>query len=359
MLICAAGDCHGQLTALYEGVERLESEVERRVDVVLQVGDLGVWPSDGKLDRATRARRGIGEFREWYRISRPVPRKTIFIAGNHEDFDFLRTHQGQEILPGLTFLAWGQTIDVGGATQSLKVGGVGGCSGPSDYEKLQLTGRTRRHYLKRELAELANNAVGTLDVLLLHDAPAGRIVRMHSTRNPSPGLTSESQGLVELISAIRPRICLTGHLHMRSERLVAGVRTVGLNRIPHRGSLLLLDFPAEGGEPRQLAEIGGCSSEPRSPDVVLHPPDPLCAELQRLLEAWAIRVRGSGTPDRGQRLAFHRKFADHSWFALLMPAFKGDELASRIPRVSPAERAALIEGLRDGGDPPPQAGTRQ
>ena len=43
MLICAAGDCHGNLSALYEAVRTMERQVERQVDLVLQVGDLGAW----------------------------------------------------------------------------------------------------------------------------------------------------------------------------------------------------------------------------------------------------------------------------------------------------------------------------
>jgi hypothetical protein len=120
--------------------------------------------------------------------------------------------------------------------------------------------------------------------------------------------------------------------------------------VPHRGSLLLLEFPLERGEPRQLAELGGRSTEPRSPDVVLHPPDPVCAELQRVLEEWAVRFRGPDNPSREERKAFHREFSGHPWFDLLMPAFRGAELPSTILDIVPAaERTALLGSFRDGG----------
>jgi hypothetical protein len=350
MLVCAAGDCHGKLSALYDGVQRLECEVGQEVDLVLQVGDLGVWPDPKCLDVATRAHGGAGEFQDWYLAARPVPRKTIFIAGNHEDFRFLQTHPGQELLPGLTFLPWGETIEIAGETRSLKIGGIGGCFSPSFFDRPQLAGRRRRHYLKRELVQLEHKAAGVLDVLLLHDAPAGRVIAMNNLNHRPRGGTSESQGLAELISAIQPSICLTGHLHIRSERLVAGVLTVGLNMVPHRGSLLLLDFPLERGEPRQLAELGGRLTEPRSPDVALHPPDPSVAELQRVLEEWAIRFRGPDNPSREERKEFHREFSGHPWFDLLMPAFRGAELPSTILDIVPAaERTELLESFRDRG----------
>ena len=54
MLVCVAGDTHGELGRLYQIVDVLERQAGRAVDVVLQVGDFGVWPDPNRLDEATR-----------------------------------------------------------------------------------------------------------------------------------------------------------------------------------------------------------------------------------------------------------------------------------------------------------------
>ncbi|MBN1669661.1 MAG: hypothetical protein JXR37_01425 [Kiritimatiellae bacterium] len=82
-LICAMGDCHGLLADMYRIVEELEDEVGRRADLVLQIGDLGVWPDPARLDRATLKHGESGEFRRWLREGRPVPRVFSEYADGH------------------------------------------------------------------------------------------------------------------------------------------------------------------------------------------------------------------------------------------------------------------------------------
>ena len=60
-LICAVGDVHGHIDAMYRIVDELERELERVVDLVLQVGDFGIWPDPQRLDEATRRHGGAGK----------------------------------------------------------------------------------------------------------------------------------------------------------------------------------------------------------------------------------------------------------------------------------------------------------
>ena len=87
--MCAVGDAHGHLDDMYEIVAALEQQLERQVDLVVQVGDFGVWPNPDKLDEATRRHGGAGDFPRWLAERRAAPRPTLFIPGNHEDFDAL------------------------------------------------------------------------------------------------------------------------------------------------------------------------------------------------------------------------------------------------------------------------------
>ena len=67
MLICAAGDTHGDLDKLYADVIAFENDVSSRLgnatrfDYVLHVGDFGVWPDPSRIDKATRRHDGAGD----------------------------------------------------------------------------------------------------------------------------------------------------------------------------------------------------------------------------------------------------------------------------------------------------------
>jgi hypothetical protein len=64
-----------------------------------------------------------------------APRKTIFVKGNHEDFVWLDSQDREEILPGLFYLRNGRAMNLGKGRAYVRVGGMGGCFGPSDYER--------------------------------------------------------------------------------------------------------------------------------------------------------------------------------------------------------------------------------
>lgn len=108
MILCAAGDTHGGLQQLYDDVLSFEA--------ALHVGDFGVWPDPDRVDRATRQHDGAGDFPTWHVAGRAVPRKTMFIKGNHEDFVWPDAQEDRELLPGLFYLSNGSTFDLGGVT---------------------------------------------------------------------------------------------------------------------------------------------------------------------------------------------------------------------------------------------------
>ena len=171
MILCVGGDIHGALDRFFSDVLAFEAALGVRFEVVLHVGDFGVWPDPERIDRATREHDGAGDFPAWFAEGRAAPRPTVFIVGNHEDFTWLAERKGKEILPGLTYLPNGQTIDLG--EQRVRVGGLGGCYGPRDYERQvrDLQGYEKRHYTRDEVERLG--ARDGIDILLLHDAPAG------------------------------------------------------------------------------------------------------------------------------------------------------------------------------------------
>jgi len=258
MLLCAAGDTHGALDRLYRDVLAFEADLGARFDQVLHVGDLGVWPDATHIDKATRNHEGAGDFPAWYTDQRGVPRPTVFIKGNHEDFDWLAERRRQrelEVLPGLTYLPSGEVLDVEVDGARCRVGGIGGCHGPANYVRRasNLQGRAQRHFTHDEVEALASR--GRVDILLLHDAPASvEFTWRRRDGSVRRRYASEAQGLADVVAATRPLVCLFGHHHTRLDATVAGVSCIGLNKAPFPGSLVALEVEPRARQFRVMGE---------------------------------------------------------------------------------------------------------
>ncbi len=239
MYICVAGDIHGALDLLYEDVLALESRLGITFDWVLQVGDFGVWPDPERIDKASRKHEGAGDFSRWLSQGKAAPRRTLFIKGNHEDFEWLDSRASNEVLPNLFYLRNGRTFDLGGFI----VGGIGGCYGPSNYERpaVSLQGYARRHYTSDDIARLisAHHVGPGIDFLLTHDAPTGVVFPTH---RQGRNWASTALGLGDLVRAIKPLMCFFGHHHTRLNANIHGVSCVGLNKIRRPGHLLTLNL---------------------------------------------------------------------------------------------------------------------
>lgn len=134
-----------------------------------------------------------------------------------------------EVAPDLIYLRNGCRIDLASVSGGrIRVGGIGGCYGPSDYsrESKGLQGYAKRHYTYDEVDKLGRT--GPLDILLTHDAPKG--IRFRHRRREA-GYVSEAAGLDVLLGRVQPLVCFFGHHHARVDAEVAGVRCIGLNKI--------------------------------------------------------------------------------------------------------------------------------
>ncbi len=251
MFICAAGDIHGALDRMYADILAFEETLSRRFDWVLHVGDFGIWPDPKKVDRATAKHDGAGDFPRWVQEHKSAPRKTLFIKGNHEDFDWLAAQRGSEVLPNLHYLRNGHVFEITANGEALGVGGIGGCFGPSNYQRASanLYGSARRHYARDEIEKLFN--VGGLDVIMTHDAPAG--VRFERALKQG-GFLSEAVGLDELLARTQPRVCFFGHHHVRLDSEVGGVPCIGLNKVAMSGNLVAIEMTPQGREYSVLGE---------------------------------------------------------------------------------------------------------
>ncbi len=251
MIICAAGDIHGALDRMYDQVLAFEVALGVRFAWILHVGDFGVWPDPDRVDGATRRHDGAGDFPLWVAEQREAPRPTLFIKGNHENFVWLDSQPSTEVLPGLHYLRNGQVHELIASDEVLRVGGIGGCFGPSNFQRPSgtLQGYAKRHYTRDEIDTLG--AHSDLDIVLTHDAPAGIQFERHRR---GAGFVSEAAGLDHLLALTQPRVCFFGHHHTRVDGKVAGVHCVGLNKGPHPGCLVAFEMKQGESSWRTLGE---------------------------------------------------------------------------------------------------------
>ena len=203
MNIFIAGDTHGEITALYERIFKLEERLGITADWVLQTGNLGVWPDPNRIDRATRNHGGDVDFFRYYLESRAVPRPTVFVAGKHEDHRWMnfRFSKGQlELLPNLHWLLNGYRTHISNE-EDVSVVGLGKVFSPVSYiSSITPKGKALSHYRKAEIDKAC--AHGPTDILLCHEAG-------HGTK--LGGRMSVSEGINKLCWALRPKVMIHGH----------------------------------------------------------------------------------------------------------------------------------------------------
>jgi len=215
--IAFLGDVHGCALHALAGIVALQRHRQVALDAVIQVGDLGAFPS--------RDRHHASD--EWYvahnpaqaeifRVLDPDARLTDAldrchdllgdvpvraISGNHEDHDWLaarhRAHRDAPVVPidplgTLHHVADGTVLELAG----LAVAFLGGIDAPG-----------RRYDLDAAAIDtLLALEPGSVDVLVTHDGPWAMC------RNWQ-GRIQGSRRLTALIERLRPRIHVSGHYH--------------------------------------------------------------------------------------------------------------------------------------------------
>jgi hypothetical protein len=222
------------------GLERSATRSEPRAS---RGGSPG--PRQRSQSAAPPGRGGFGE----EAIREAPPAACAAPRGNHEDFTWLEEQREAgvlEVLPGLRYLPNGEVTAIEADGEGLSVGGIGGCFGSSDYERpaSSLQSWAQRHFTRDEVWRLTGH--GHLDVLLLHDAPAGvAFTWRRKDGSVRCRYEREAEGLRQALLATKPILCLFGHYHTRLDAVVEGVPCLGLNKVPYPGSLVALDIDVE------------------------------------------------------------------------------------------------------------------
>jgi len=253
--IAVAGDVHGHIDALVAAQRRQERALGLRLEAVLQVGDFE--PHRHVDDLASlpvplRHRR-LGDFPAYHGGRERLPWPLYFIAGNHEPFAFLeRLPQGGRVAANCHYLGRVGERRVAG----LRVVGLSGIHCPEHYHQARSGPPfASQHELRRAACFRAEEVaaavrLGSCDILLLHDWPAGSLdpADLQGLQERRPSLDPQRLGSAparELLSALRPRLLCCGHLHLPWDSVLRhedGDRTrfCALARAEQRGGIRIV-----------------------------------------------------------------------------------------------------------------------
>ncbi len=189
MNIAIFADVHGRILLALKLCARWQQETGEALDLILQAGDMGIYPSMDRLDSATlryaqREPTELGFMQDFRKRDDASPVAAtfaaldcpfVFVRGNHEDQDYLDRLERAASGPTFAVDAYGRLLCLktgeplvvtGRDGSSLSVLGIGRIGPTSERQRVIKD----THIQPAETAKLGR-VKGHTDVLLTHDAP--------------------------------------------------------------------------------------------------------------------------------------------------------------------------------------------
>ena len=224
-MIAIFGDIHGHQDLMVQAVLRWQEKTGDRINWILCVGDFQSLrdETDMRAMACPAKYQHIGDYPAYHTGQKTFPAEVIFIGGNHEAYNWLETMpDGGYLNPTCYYLGrWGVIERLG-----LRIGGLTGNYSPKAYlsgrrpvdytDPAVLASEKRKkqstYFTRPEVEALAEQ--GPIDLLLLHDWPAGLPELV------APGTTEGSarddvgnDPTRWLLEQLRPRWAFCGHMH--------------------------------------------------------------------------------------------------------------------------------------------------
>ena len=241
------GDVHGQLDRMYRDVSDIEKARGINIDAICQLGDFQAIRNEEDLNhlRMPLRHRKTGDFPRYYQDS-CVPKRTLFIGGNHENDVWISQHpEGTKLIRDLSYLGRSGTMDVGG----VKVGWISG-----NYSPVEYSSAGRKKYCHFTAEDIDKIWARDIDILLLHDWPSIRALQKHVVESSvSDSAAFEyairrdwgSSPLYELLCQVKPHYVFCGHMHvpLKLEARIGDstVKFVSLARVGDKDAIGVLD----------------------------------------------------------------------------------------------------------------------
>lgn len=238
MYLAIFGDVHGSLDDMFFYCVQWEKMSGEKITAILQTGDLGVFPHEEALDKATRkhARKDPRELgcKSYILGKKEASHLTIFVRGNHEDFDFLASHENSFIDPfrKLYYLASGNIFFLESEDHKITVSGLGGIFYKGDNPEKKKRNLGRKYFSDEECERLLSLKPQKIDILLFHEAPRGYGLE----NNPNTG----ADEVTLIIEHLQPRFAFFGHYsHPPQPFYIGRTLCIGMNnpqakRLPGR-----------------------------------------------------------------------------------------------------------------------------
>ncbi|GAA4632955.1 hypothetical protein GCM10023196_068560 [Actinoallomurus vinaceus] len=212
MKVAFFGDVHGCVLHALGAAVTLARHRGIQLDAVIQVGDLGAFPSPERWDEASRRFGADNPAQsDFFRLLAPSPRLAegvrlalreippfLFVSGNHEDHQWLAGlhHAADSPVTPVDPLGAYRHVTCGHITEvaGQRVAFLGKIEWPGSMD-----------FDDDAYTRLLALEPGSVDILVTHDGPYG----MSSWR----GTTQGSRKLTELIERLQPRLHISGHYH--------------------------------------------------------------------------------------------------------------------------------------------------
>ena len=235
------GDIHGDLDTMYENAQNWEKEHDKSIDLIVQVGDFEVIRSENDLKFVIGPKkyRKLGDFHKYHSGDKEAPIKTLFIGGNHEDYDFLDQFiDGVEVAQDIAYLGRSGVIEAYG----LKIGFLSGIDNGNKLDPIRKfnkkdgnlhSNKTRRkaiYFTQEDIDKIYGKEV---DILVTHD-PAKHLIY---GRDVTP--------VDHLLLSMKPKYFFAGHMHLpKSKTIEYDGGTIQANVLAHvnvEGSHIVLN----------------------------------------------------------------------------------------------------------------------
>ncbi len=213
--IAIVGDVHGHWNLVYDKLGK------DNIELILQLGDTGIFSSLDTAKRINRHHETPLDFFPYLYVDKQIPIQTLFIRGNHEDFDFLDQYKGE--IPNLEYLAQGSVISI----DCIRFGVLGGNYSPKYFTSTKLPSSRRKHFTIHEINSLKEQ---DFDILLSHEGPYS-----NDQVNGIPVIT-------ELVQEKQPVYNFHGHLHFYYKTIIGNTEVIGLAGVDsHMESIYVFD----------------------------------------------------------------------------------------------------------------------
>ena len=207
MIFAIFGDVEGNLEIMFKLCTDYQQKNNTEIDLVLQVGDMGLWTSLDRLD--TKKQKSYQKVNtqfitDYLNADRRPPVETWFIHGNNENFELLYKNQNKYVDEGkkLFFVAPGKVKKFQKYSKAVTIAGLGGMEYRFGKHPLPSDDLVQKYLHPDALHQLANRKQRP-DILLMHDAPLNK-----GLKNKFP---TGSKRITELIEKLQPHFLFYGH----------------------------------------------------------------------------------------------------------------------------------------------------